>query len=170
MIVDLTSLEKRGKFKAFSKVVRVFHGKRGIHLVVVYLVVGPWRVPWNFRVYRDKECATPAQLGLRLVQKLPPARTQRFTVTVLADTAFGSVEFLKGIRRLKLHAIVGVACDRTIEDGRSLKLLHKPGCQVRLKGCSKPATIAWFYLKRDGTLEQRFVLSTRAMKATALKW
>jgi len=137
VIVDVTSLEKRGKFKAFSEVVRVFHGKRGIHLVVVYLVVGPWRVPWNFRVYRGKGTATPAQLGLRLVRQLPTSLTQRFTVTVLADTAFGSVEFLKGIRRLKHHAIVGVACDRNLQDGRSLRQLHKPGSQVYLKGWSK---------------------------------
>ncbi|MBW4490733.1 MAG: IS701 family transposase, partial [Trichocoleus desertorum ATA4-8-CV12] len=68
MIVDLTTLEKRGKFKAFEHLVSVFHGKRGVHLVVLYLVVGPWRIPWSFRVYRGKGSASPAHLGLQLVR------------------------------------------------------------------------------------------------------
>jgi hypothetical protein len=41
---------------------------------------------------------------------------------ILADTAFGSVEFL--------HAIVGVRCDRFLIDGRSVADLYKRG-QVR---------------------------------------
>jgi hypothetical protein len=40
VILDLTTLEKRGKFKAFNELVRVFDRKRGVHLVVLYLVVG----------------------------------------------------------------------------------------------------------------------------------
>lgn len=36
----------------------------------------------------------------------------KFQVMILADTAFGSVEFLHGIRKLKYHAITGVAVDR----------------------------------------------------------
>lgn len=170
VIIDLTTLEKRGKFKAFAHLVSVFHGKRGVHLVVLYLVVGPWRIPWNFRLYRGKETTTPAQLGLRLVRHLPAALTQRFHVLVLADTAFGSTEFLTGIRNLKHHAIVGVRCDRTLKDGRCLQHLHKPGQRVRLKGCPVPVTIAWFYLERDGKRLKRFVLSTRVMKASTLKW
>jgi hypothetical protein len=41
VIVDLTTLEKRGKFKAFEQLVSVFDGKRGVHLVVLYLIIGP---------------------------------------------------------------------------------------------------------------------------------
>jgi len=52
VIIDLTTLEKRGKFKALNRLVRVYHSKRGLHLVVLYLVVGQWPVPWSFRVYR----------------------------------------------------------------------------------------------------------------------
>lgn len=40
VIIDLTSLEKRGKFKAFESLISVFNRKRGLHLVVLYLVVG----------------------------------------------------------------------------------------------------------------------------------
>ena len=55
VIIDLTTLEKRGKFKGFENLIRVYNGKReGLHLVVVYLVVGKWRIPWSFRVWRGK--------------------------------------------------------------------------------------------------------------------
>jgi hypothetical protein len=40
VIIDLTTLEKRGKFKPFEHLIRVYNGKRGLHLVVLYLVVG----------------------------------------------------------------------------------------------------------------------------------
>lgn len=56
------------------------------------------------------DTASPARLGLRLVQGLPKALTQHFQVLILVDTAFGSVEFLTGIRRLKHHANAVVRC------------------------------------------------------------
>lgn len=33
VIVDLTTLEKAGKFEALENLIRVYHGKRGLHLV-----------------------------------------------------------------------------------------------------------------------------------------
>nr|WP_235622540.1 transposase [Trichormus variabilis] len=90
---------------------------------------------------------------------------------MLADTAFGSVEFLEGIRQLKYHAITGVSISRKLADGRLLRRLHKQGQQVYLFGLSFPVTVSWYYLKRDnGKLEKRFVLSTRPIKASTLKW
>ncbi|MBD2260337.1 hypothetical protein [Pseudanabaena sp. FACHB-2040] len=71
VILDMTSLEKRGKFKALESRVSVFKGKRGVHLVVLYLMVGPWRIPWSSRFYRGKDTTSPALLGLRLVRQLP---------------------------------------------------------------------------------------------------
>jgi hypothetical protein len=170
VILDMTSLEKRGKFKSFKELVSVFDGKRGVHLVVMYLVAGPWRIPWSFRVYRGKGTASPAQLGLRLVRQLPRWLRARFRLIVLADTAFGTVDFLKGLRQLKLHTITGVRCDRRLADGRRLAHLHKPGQRVYLKGLPFPVTIAWFYLKRDGKRSKRYVLSTRALKASTIIW
>jgi hypothetical protein len=170
VIIDLTSLEKRGKFKAFDVLISVLDGKRGLHLVVLYLVVGQWRVPWSFRVYRGKGTPSPAQLGLRLVRRLPCVLKRRFQVMVLADTAFGSVEFLQGIRQLKYHAVVGVRRDRKLVDGRHVSSLYKRGQQVRLHGLPFVVSISWFYLKRDGKWEKRFVLSTRAMKASTINW
>lgn len=95
--------------------------------VVLYLVVGRVGVPWSFRVWRGKGTTSPAQLGLKLVRGLPKALTKHFQVMILADTAFGSVEFLHGIRKLKYHAVTGVACDRLLVDGRCLRHLHKRG-------------------------------------------
>jgi hypothetical protein len=181
VIVDLTTLEKRGKFKAFEPLVSILHSKRGVHLVVLYLVVGPWRIPYraplqgahgSFRVYRGKGTASPAHLGLQLVRQLPRWLRRAFKVVVLADTAFGSVDFLKGIRKLKLHAITGVRYDRYLQDGRQLFHLHNPGQQVRLKGLDFPVTVAWFYLKRQGDKPRlkRYVLSTQALKASTIVW
>ena len=145
VIIDLTTLEKSGKFKQFEHLISVYNGKRGLHLVVLYLVVGRWRIPWSFRVWRGKGTTSPAQLGLKLVQRLPKSLTSTFQVMILADTAFGSIEFLHGIRQLKYHAITGVPIDRKL--------------------------VCWYYLKREkGRLEKRFVLSTKSLKASTIKW
>ena len=171
VIIDLTTLEKRGKFSAFKDLIRVYNGKRGLHIVVAYLVVGKWRIPWSFRVWRGKGTPSPAQLGLKLVKRLPQSLTERFQVIILADTAFGSKEFLHEIRQLKYHAVTGVAISRKLTDGRLLRHLHKQGQEVYLVGLKFLVTVSWYYLKRDnGKLEKRFVLSTRPMKASTLKW
>lgn len=171
VIIDLTTLEKRGKFKPFDHLISVYNGKRGLHLVVLYLVVGRWRVPWSFRVWRGKDTTSPAQLGLKLVKGLPKALTKHFKMMILADTAFGSVEFLQGIRKLKYHAVTGVRYDRLLVDGRCLKHLHKRGQQVRLVGLKFLVSVSWYYLKRDnGKLEKRFVLSTKPLKASTITW
>lgn len=171
VILDLTTLEKRGKFKPFEHLISVYNGKRGLHLVVLYLVVGRWRIPWSFRVWRGKNHPSPAQLGLKLVKGLPKALTKHFRVMVLVDTAFGSVQFLHGIRRLKYHAITGVRCDRQLVDGRRLTDLCKRGQQVRLLGLKFPVSVSWYYLKRDnGQLGKRFVLSTKPLKASTITW
>lgn len=65
VIIDPTTLEKRGKFSAFGDLIRVYNGKRGLHIVVVYLVLGKWRIPWSFRVW--------SRFGYSLAC---PARTQ----------------------------------------------------------------------------------------------
>lgn len=89
VIIDLTTLEKSGKFKPFEHLISVYNGKRGLHLVVLYLVVGRWRVPWSFRVWRGKGSPSPAQLGLKLVKGLPKALAKHFQVMILVDTANG---------------------------------------------------------------------------------
>ena len=170
VIIDLTTLEKRGKFKAFARLIHILNGKRGLHLVVMYLVVGQWRIPWAFRSWRGKGTTTPAQLGLKLLRTLPKKLTHRFRVQVLADTGFSSVEFLTGVKKLRYQAIVGIPNNRKLADGRQIKLLGKKGQQVKLSGLEGVVTVSWFYLKRDGKLEKRFVISTRALKGSTIAW
>ncbi|MBE9033540.1 transposase [filamentous cyanobacterium LEGE 11480] len=170
VIVDLTTLEKRGKFAAFGDLLHVLNGKRGVPLVVLYLVVGPFRVPWSFRVWRGQGQTTPVQLAIRLLDTLPKPLTKAFRLTILADSGFGSTPFLEALRQRHYPVIVGVRYDRKLADGRHLYDLAKPGQRVRLDGLSFPVTVAWFYLKRDGQYQQRFVLSTRRLKAAIIIW
>lgn len=170
IIVDLTTLEKCGKFKAFTHLIHVLQGKRGLHLVMLYVVVGNFRVPWSFRVWRGKGAPSAAQLAIRLIDTLPAKLTKAFRVMILADTAFGSVEFLQAMRKRRHSVIVGLRCDRKLADGRQVCNLAKQGQQVMLDGLSFPVTIAWFYLKRHGKLEKRFVLSTRPLKGSTIIW
>jgi hypothetical protein len=65
-----------GKFPHLKDLVRVYHGKKGLHIVVMYLVVGNWRFPWSFRVYRGKDTPSPSQLGQKLLNTLPSVLTQ----------------------------------------------------------------------------------------------
>lgn len=171
VIIDLTTLEKCGKCKGFQDLIRVYNGKRGLHLVVVYLVFGKWRVPWSFRVWRGKGTSSPAQLGLKLVKSLPKKLTERFKVMILVDTAFGSVEFLHGVKKLKYHVIAGIACTRKLADGRCVARLHKRGQQLRLRGLKFPVSVSWYYFKRkDGKHEKRYVISTKVLKASTISW
>ena len=169
VIVDLTCLPKRGKFKQLGSLIRVFNRKRGLHLVVLYLVVGPWRLPWNWRIYRGKGERTQVHLALRMIRTLPRRLRQHYQLIILADSASGSSEFLHQIRRLKCHAVVGTTKRRTIADGRRLTQLRHPGQQHYLTGMRVPVDIGWYWLKRDnGTRLKRFVLSTRRLKRGAI--
>lgn len=174
ILVDLTTLEKSGKFWHLSTAtadphqpdpwIRFLNGKRGLHLVVLYLVVGQWRVPWSFRVWRGKGYASPAQLGCKLLATVPKSLLNGRVVLVQADTEFGTLEFLNAVRNRSWRPVVGLRSNRTLKDGRCLKDLYrhdKRGLQVYLKGIAYPLTVSWFWLKRaDGKRELRFVAST----------
>ena len=77
VLIDLTTLPKCGKFRHLSDPtedaatpnpwVRVLNGKRGLHIVMLYLVPGQWRVPWSFCIWAR---ALPVPLTL-LANSLP---------------------------------------------------------------------------------------------------
>lgn len=92
---------------------------------------------------------SPVQLSLRLLGTLPKVLTQRFHVLVLVDTAFGSIDFLKGMRRMKFHAIAGVRIDRRLASGRTVAQVKSRGQRVYLEGVNFPVTLSWFWLKKD---------------------
>jgi hypothetical protein len=142
VILDMTCLEKEGKFKGLGKLIRVYNGKRGLHLVVLYIQLGERRLPWGFRVYRGQGERSHIQLAQRLLLSLPKALTQRFEVRILADSAFGSTQMLQWVKqRKRTSAIFGVSCDlrfaaalryRRLADGRHVNNLLERGQQVYL--------------------------------------
>jgi len=174
ILIDLTTLEKTGRFWQLStptdnpKVpdpwVRILNGKRGLHLVVLYLVVGKWRVPWSFRVWRGKGHPSPVQLACKLLATVPKSLIKDRIVLVQADTEFGTVAFLKAVHQRSWRPIVGMRNNRKLQDGRCLKDLYRHaqrGLQVYLEGIDYPLTVSWFWLKRaDGKRELRFGVST----------
>jgi hypothetical protein len=132
--------------------------KRGVHLVVMYLVAGPLRLPWAFRIWRGKGEASAAELALSLLRSLPQVLLQ-FHPLVLADAGFGTTTFLVGVRRLGMHTVVGMRCDRRLVDGRSISEARS-GEQVILLGLPFPVTVARYYLPRNKGRETRFVVAT----------
>ncbi|EDX82713.1 Transposase, IS4 family protein [Synechococcus sp. PCC 7335] len=174
LLIDLTTLRKTGKFWHLSTPtedvdapepwVRMLNGKRGLHLVVMYLVIGERRIPWSFRIWHGKGEASPSQLACKLLATVPRRLIQGRTVIVQGDTEFGTVAFFNAVRRRRWRAVVGVRNNRLLQDGRRLKDLPrcaKRGLQVRLKDIDYPLTISWFWLKRaDDKRELRFVAST----------
>jgi len=86
VILDLTTLEKVGKFSHLQDLVRVYNHKKGLHIVVMYLVLGNWRFPWSFRIYQGKGTASPSQLAQKLLNTLPSTLTKSFQIYVLVFT------------------------------------------------------------------------------------
>jgi hypothetical protein len=170
-IVDLTPLQKSGEFEGLEGLIHILNKKRGLQLVVLYLEVDDWRIPWGFRVWRGKDSASPATLALKLLRTLPEVLTARYRVMVLADSGFGSVEFVEGVRRLGHHAVVGVRRDRRLADGTRLDQAGSRGERVFLEGLAAPVYVAAYWLKRDGGREKRFVLATKALSpAHIVRW
>lgn len=170
-IVDLTPLEKSGEFEGLGGLVRVLNKKRGLHLAILYVELDGWRIPWGFRLWRGKGGASPGALALKLLRSLPRELTARNEVMVLADSAFCGVEFLRGVRRLGHHVVVGVRKDRLLADGTRLDRMgrrrggeRRGGGKAWLEGLEElPVYVASYWLKRDGGRERRFVLSTKAL-------
>lgn len=162
-IVDLTPLHKSGEFEGLGGLIRILNNKRGLQLVVLYVELDGWRVPWGFRLWRGKGSASPGALALKLLRSLPRVLTARHEVMVLADSAFCGAEFLRGVRRLGHHVVVGVRKDRLLADGTRLDQAGIRGGPAWLEGSEVPVYVASYWLKRDGNRERRFVLSTKAL-------
>ena len=172
-MLDLTTLEKVGKFPYLQDRVRVYHHKKGLHIVVMYLVIGDWRFPWSFRVYRGKNTPSPSQLGQRLLKTIPKILTQSFQIYILGDTAFGTINLINQIRENSFnhHGILGIGKNRTLNDGRKVSEIKTRGQQVYLNGLDLPVFLSWVWLKRDGKRVQRFVISTQQMKGNTIgRW
>jgi hypothetical protein len=172
VMFDLTTLEKVGKFPHLKDLIRVYNHKKGLHIVVMYLVIGNWRFPWSFRVYRGKGTTSPSQLAQKLINNLPSVLTQAFQIYVLGDTAFGTIQLITKIRRRNnSHALVGISKTRKLQDGRKVSEVKTRGQQVYLNGLDIPVFLSWVWLKRDDKRVQRFIISTKPMKGkTIARW
>ena len=172
VILDLTTLEKVGKFPHLNNLVRVYNHKKGLHIVVMYLVIGNWRFPWSFRIYRGKGAASPSGLAQKLLNNLPSVFKKAFQIYVLGDTAFGTIKLINKIRHQNsFQALVGIAKTRKLQDGRKVSEVRTRGQQVYLNGLSIPVFLSWVWLKRDGKRVQRFIISTKQMKGTTIaRW
>jgi Transposase DDE domain len=182
LMLDLTSLEKTGEFPELP--IHTLDQKRGLHIVVLYVVIGNQRFPWSFTVWQGKDTISPTQLALRMLKRIPNHFKSLFQPRVLADGGFGSDDFLEGCVRLGLPAVVGIRCDRRVlrigieqsdaDVGTRLNTLKTRGTRVELHGCTIPVWVSWFKLKgkrKDGSFEWRYVVSTvKASGEAIIRW
>lgn len=168
IMLDLTTLEKTGSFPALE--MHTLKDKIGLHLVVLYVIVGSNRFPWSFLIWRGKDTTSQTQLALKLLQRLPAWWHERFTVRVLADSGFDSNAFIDGVHRLGLHGVIGSREHRRTFDDVALRDLRCRGTAVQFKSCNIPVWVSWFQLKRArGEMVWRYVISTRAATGETIK-
>jgi hypothetical protein len=87
------------------------------------------------------------------------------------ESGFSSVEFVNGVEKLSdFQAIVGIPKNRLMANGKAIKTITKKGQQVQITEFERMVTASWFYLERNGKLEKRFVISTRALKGSTISW
>ncbi len=119
-----------------------------------------------------KGCASPTQLGLKLLRRIPTSWSQCFNVRVLADSGFDSSAFIDGVNALGLHGVIGSKANRDIGEGHHLYDLRYQGTQVQFKSCITRVYAAWFQLRQArGEMVWRYVISTRAAEGrTITRW
>lgn len=170
IMLDLTTLEKTGAFPNLE--IHALKDKIGLHLVVLYVVIGNQRFPWSLLIWRGKGGTSPTQLGLKLLQRIPTSWAQCFNVRVLADSGFDSNAFIDGVHQLGLHGVIGSKANRDVGEGQHLCDLRYQGSQVQFKSCDTHVYAAWFQLRQArGEMVWRYVISTRAAEGkTIVRW
>ena len=189
LILDLTTLEKTGAFpnleihfllvrQHLTGYSRQLKDKIGLHLVVLYVVIGVHRFPSrpacfarrSFMVWRGKGSLSTTKLALRLLTRIPAWWSERFTMRVLADSGFDSDEFIDGVHNLGFHGVIGSRSDRVIGPGKQLSDLCCKGSRVQFKACKTPVFASWFKLKRARKeFVWRYVISTRAADGETIR-
>ena len=169
-VVDLTGLEKTGNYKDLKGLVHRYNGKRGVHVALLYLAIGPFRCPWSFRVYRGKGTATATQLAVKRLSQIPPVWRERFKIRVLADAGFSTTQLIPAAQKLGFEVLMSVCCNRRLAARSVVKDLHQRGQRVPLKDLDTPVTLAWFWRQHEntGTRRQHFVVATEALSGAYL--
>lgn len=170
LIVDLTSIEKRGDFAELEPYMHTLDGKYGIHLSVLYLVMGKERVPWSVRLWQGAGTTSPAKLALKQIKQLPNCLKQHHRLIVLADGGYGSKDFMQGLDVLGLDAILSMRSDRKLEDGRRLRDIRYTE-KVYPTGLDFAVWATRFRLKgpKDSPGQWRYVVSNRALSDKMIK-
>jgi hypothetical protein len=168
--VGLFALEKTGEFEGLP--LSYFNEKYGLHVVVLYIVIGRERFPWAWRFWRGQGETTWVEHALSLLRCLPAFFKERFRPRVLADTGFGSSQMIEGCHALGLPLVVGIACDRKTEQGFRADQLGVQAGVVMLKGCKVPVWATRYKLHgKRGYFEWRCVVSTTpASSRTIIGW
>jgi hypothetical protein len=163
IIIDLTTLEKTGKFPGLP--LSVFNKTWGLHIVVLYLELGDETYVWSFLAWKGKNRGgTPAQLALQQIRALPAWMQETFETQVLVDGGFTSSEFIEGCDWLNYPVVGTVASSRTTTDGRKVSEICDKGECVMLNNCSVKVYVSWFRFKcSDNSYETRYVISTRKL-------
>ncbi|MFB9995277.1 transposase [Deinococcus oregonensis] len=157
LLVDLTSLEKSGKFADLDDWMHTFNS---VHLVVLYLCCGSLRLPWAVQIWRGKGFPSPTQLALKLLRTVPlTLRSGKRRPQLHADGGFESIEFIQGVLAHGLDIVVGLRCTRKLEDGRQVRDLMVRGDLVKPCGLDQIMCISWVWLHRNKEPEQRFVMA-----------
>ena len=170
VIVDLTSIEKVGKFPKLEKYMHTLHGVHGVHLVMVYLVIGKHRIPWNMRLWQGKGTKSPAKLALRMIKQLPEILKKQHRIIVLADAAYDGEPFLTGIKLQGYVAVVSMHSNRKLEDGRHLRDIRGTE-KVQPSNLEFPVWATRFRLKgiKGATGQWRHVISTEQLSGKMIK-
>ena len=169
VLVDLTTLHKEGQFKNLP--VSYFNGKYGLHLVVVYVLIGKFRFPWSFGIWKGKGRASESKLAVAMIRSLQRRLKGQFRLKVLADSGFDNQYFLRPLDKLGLTVLVGTKGDRKVGD-KKIKELHFNGSWVRLNTPELQVTVAWFERKYPtGKTERRYVMCNEPVSArTLVSW
>lgn len=91
-----------------------------------------------------------------------------YRIRVLADAAFGSTEFISGVRPLGFHAVVGIRWGRRLQDNCRVDQVRQRGACIQLSDLEEAVSLSWVWLKRAGQWVQRFVISTQKMTGRAI--
>lgn len=155
--IDVSCIEKTGKQLPY---VRVFNRRQGVHLVVLHACVQGLSFPLDYRVYQGKATTKVVDLALAMLADAPSwCRVSR--TVVMADTAFGTRRFVTGCQALGWQRLLlGVACDRNLQEGQRVDTLRRRGEQHRFHDLDVPVWISWCDVKRDNVKKRFFIFAT----------
>ena len=143
-LVDLTSLEKAGKFPGLSDWMHVLNAVHGVHLVVLYICCGDLKLPWAFQIWRGKGTSSPAALALKLLRTIPPVMLQgKRRPRLHADGGFESAEFIEGVLEREIDIVIGVRRNRTLANGTPIHALMTRGYKAQLQGLKPTMYVSW---------------------------